>query len=223
MGIVFFEKAKDAIVEFRELRDWPEHTALNCAVGLQSELGELSEHFLWYEDEELLHKLMQDTPRRAGLRDELPDVLYWICGIATHFDINLEKAIVAKSQYNAQRFSWDVKIPEGFDSLAAAMEMIAAFRRYMGFRRDHPKMIMGKMYEEVGELCAELNEYDMAERAGDSEEKDEIRDRIRLETADVLCNLLLLHDVLDLDMEELFWNKMERHAEKYSLDGPLDY
>ena len=71
-------------------------TLRNLAISLNLEAAEVLEHFQWTEN-------LKD---KAGLSEELADVALYLMQIASIADIDLEKAVLQKLEYNYHR-DWD--------------------------------------------------------------------------------------------------------------------
>jgi NTP pyrophosphatase (non-canonical NTP hydrolase) len=101
---------EDLAAELRRFvaeRDWEQfHTPKNLAVSLAVEVGELLEHVQWASDDDVAARL--DTPEgRAGLAEEMADVLIYLVRLADIVDVDLLEAASAKVAANAARYPAD--------------------------------------------------------------------------------------------------------------------
>ena len=67
-------------------------------LGLQIECSELSELFLWKNDQEIL-----DVPKEK-IENELADIFIFLSYLANNFDIDLEKAVLDKIRINDKKY-----------------------------------------------------------------------------------------------------------------------
>jgi NTP pyrophosphatase (non-canonical NTP hydrolase) len=88
-------------------RDWDRfHTPKNLAISLAIEVGELLEHVQWGSDADIAARLA--TPDgKAGIAEELADVLIYLTRLADLLDIDLVAAAVDKVAANAARYPAD--------------------------------------------------------------------------------------------------------------------
>ncbi|HET8933491.1 MAG TPA: nucleotide pyrophosphohydrolase [Polyangiales bacterium] len=85
------------ILQFRDERNWAQfHTPKDVAMCLSIEAAELLELFLWKKPDE--------APELERVREELADVLYSALLLASHFEIDVHKAVVDKLEKNAQKY-----------------------------------------------------------------------------------------------------------------------
>lgn len=87
------------IIEFREIRDWEQfHKIKDLLLGLDIEVSELMELFLWKSDDE-----MGNFPKEQ-IKHELADIFIYLTYIAEKFDISLEEAVLEKIVLNGQKY-----------------------------------------------------------------------------------------------------------------------
>jgi NTP pyrophosphatase (non-canonical NTP hydrolase) len=92
---------------FADQRDWGQfHTPKNLVMALVGEVGELVEHFQWLTPEESL-EVTADPVRRAGVAEELADILIYLVRVADVLGVDLLDAAWAKLEANAQRYPAD--------------------------------------------------------------------------------------------------------------------
>ncbi len=93
-----------AVCRFRDERDWAEfHTPKNLAAATAIEAAELQERFLWKTDAEVDQDLA-DAAKRAGVADEIADVVMFAMLLADRLGIDLAEAITAKLAANEQKY-----------------------------------------------------------------------------------------------------------------------
>ena len=93
-----------AVCRFRDERDWAEfHTPKNLAAAVAIEAAELQERFLWKTDAEVDQDLV-DAAKRAGVADEIADVVMFAMLLADRLGIDLAEAIAAKLAANEQKY-----------------------------------------------------------------------------------------------------------------------
>lgn len=85
-------------------RDWePFHTPKNLSMSIAIEAGELMEHFQWLTPEES-RAAITDPAERAGVVDELADVLIYCLSLSNAMDLDLTTAVEAKLTANEERY-----------------------------------------------------------------------------------------------------------------------
>ena len=97
---------RDALRRFAADRDWEQfHSPKNLAMALSVEAAELLEHFQW------MSEAQSRTPapdKRAGVREEMADVLLYLILLADKLDIDLlaaasDKIAVNEAHYPAEK------------------------------------------------------------------------------------------------------------------------
>lgn len=94
------------LAEFARERDWDQfHAPKNLVMALSVEVAELVEHFQWLTPEE---SGALDAKQRAGVEEELADVLLYLVRVADKLDIDLwqaarRKLLINKEKYPAER------------------------------------------------------------------------------------------------------------------------
>lgn len=100
-----------AVRRFRDERDWAQfHTPKNLAAATAIEAAELQERFLWKTDAEVDQDLA-DAAKRAGVADEIADVVMFAMLLADRADIDLAEAITDKLAANERKYP--VKLARG--------------------------------------------------------------------------------------------------------------
>jgi len=90
------------IVAFRDERDWQQfHNPKDLALSLSLEAAEVMELFQWKNGAEIDAVVSE---RKAELADELADVLYYTLLMAHDAGINMEQALLAKLERNAEKY-----------------------------------------------------------------------------------------------------------------------
>jgi dCTP diphosphatase len=97
-----------AVRRFRDDRDWAQfHTPKNLAAATAIEAAELQERFLWKTDTEVDQDLA-DAAKRAGVGEEIADVVMFAMLLADRLGIDLAEAITAKLAANEQKYPVDL-------------------------------------------------------------------------------------------------------------------
>ena len=87
------------IIAFREKRDWEQfHKIKDLLLGLDIEVSELMELFLWKSEDEI-----GEIPKEK-IKHELADIFIYLTYIAEKFEINLEEAVLEKIVLNGQKY-----------------------------------------------------------------------------------------------------------------------
>jgi len=94
----------EAVRRFRDDRDWAQfHTPKNLAAAIAIEAAELQERFLWKTDTEVDQDLA-DPAKRAGVADEIADVVMFALLLADRLGIDLAEAITTKLAANGRKY-----------------------------------------------------------------------------------------------------------------------
>lgn len=214
-----YKTLQNEVKRFRNSRGWQQHdTPKNVIISLWVEVGELAEHFQYYSDSEIL-KILED--KKQEVAEELVDVLWWILLMANDFKFDLSQQFIRKMKKNLQKdiakgyTQVSVAIPNKVESLLEMTDIINEFRKARGWHSQaHPRDLLLKMFEEVGELAQHVQWKTAAQfKAYLKENSDAVAD----ELIDVLiCTLLLFHH-LHFDIEKEFARKVEKNTIKYPL------
>jgi len=98
-GMPNTEKLTDALVKFRNERDWEQfHNPKDLAIALNIEAGELLENYLWKKANEA------DVEK---VKEELADVLAYALLIAKHYNFNVDQIVLDKIAKNALKYPTD--------------------------------------------------------------------------------------------------------------------
>ena len=93
-----------AVCRFRDARDWAQfHTPKNLAAAIAIEAAELQERFLWKTDAEVDRDLA-DAAKKAGVAEEIADVVMFAMLLGDRLGIDLAEAISAKLAANEQKY-----------------------------------------------------------------------------------------------------------------------
>lgn len=99
-----FERMQEAILRFRDERDWePFHQPKDLALGLGIEAAEVGELFLW-KDRDACDEALRDPGFRERLADEIADVQVFLVYLAHHTGIDIHDAVCAKLVKNAAKY-----------------------------------------------------------------------------------------------------------------------
>jgi dCTP diphosphatase len=100
-----------AVGRFRDDRDWAQfHKPKDLAAAIAIEAGELQERFLWKTDAELDRDLA-DAAKKAGVAEEIADVVMFAMLLSDRLGIDLAEAIAAKLVANGKKYP--VKLARG--------------------------------------------------------------------------------------------------------------
>lgn len=100
------EDLRRELAEFARERDWDQfHAPKNLVMALSVEVAELAEHFQWMTPEQ---SCALDRKKRAGVEEELADVLLYLVRIADKLDVDLwdvarRKILINKDKYPVER------------------------------------------------------------------------------------------------------------------------
>jgi len=87
------------IVKFRDERNWAQfHSLKDLLLGLNIEVGELQELFLWKSDSQI------ESIDISKIENEIADITIFLIYICQHFHIDLQKAVSEKIEINAQKY-----------------------------------------------------------------------------------------------------------------------
>jgi len=87
---------------FVEARDWKKfHNPKDMAVAITAEAGELLQHFVWQQDDQIERRVEE---RRDEIASEIADVGILLFELADNLGIELGAAMTAKIGNNEQRY-----------------------------------------------------------------------------------------------------------------------
>jgi len=94
-----FKEIKELILQFRDDRDWKQyHTIKDLLIGMNIEVGELQELFLWKSDDDI-----KQIPK-SNIENEIADIFIFLIYICDEFDIDLDRAIRKKLKLNNEKY-----------------------------------------------------------------------------------------------------------------------
>ncbi len=101
-----FSEIEKKVIQFRNDRNWEQfHQIKDLLLGLNIEVAELQELFLWKTKEQQAEIKIED------LRDEVADIAIYLIYISKHFNIDLLEAINDKIAKNSIKYpvekSWN--------------------------------------------------------------------------------------------------------------------
>jgi dCTP diphosphatase len=90
------------IQSFVDARDWRKyHNAKDLAVAIAAEAGELMQHFVWQQDDQIEKRLEKN---REEIASEIADVAILLFEFADNLGMNLGEVMQAKIAYNDIRY-----------------------------------------------------------------------------------------------------------------------
>ena len=97
-----FKELEQKVLDFRNERNWEQfHQIKDLLLGLNIEVAELQELFLWKTDEQ------QTVIDKEKIKDELADIAIFLIYISKHFYIDLTEAISNKLDKNGIKYPVD--------------------------------------------------------------------------------------------------------------------
>lgn len=90
------------IREFVDAREWRQyHNPKDMAVAICAEAGELMQHFVWQQEDQIEDRL---ATRREEIASEIADVGILLFEFADNLGLNLGEVMTAKIQHNENRY-----------------------------------------------------------------------------------------------------------------------
>lgn len=97
-----FEHIKLYLRDFAQQRDWTQfHSPKNLAMALSVEVAELLEHFQWLTEAQSEHL---NEEQLKPIADEIADVQLYLVRLADRLNIDIPKAIAAKTVVNEEKY-----------------------------------------------------------------------------------------------------------------------
>jgi NTP pyrophosphatase (non-canonical NTP hydrolase) len=94
-----FHEIEQKVIEFRNDRNWAQfHQIKDLLLGLNIEVSELQELFLWKSKEQ------QSEIKIDNIRDEVADIAIYLIYISKHYNIDLLEAINEKIAKNSVKY-----------------------------------------------------------------------------------------------------------------------
>lgn len=101
----FISSLQQQLRMFARERDWEQfHNPKNLAMALTVEAGELQEIFQWLTEQQSVNL---DVQQREHVKEEMADVLLYLCRMADVLDIDLQEAALRKLERNAEKYPVD--------------------------------------------------------------------------------------------------------------------
>ncbi len=90
------------IQDFVDAREWRKyHNAKDLAVAIAAEAGELMQHFVWQQDDQIEERVLK---RREEIASEIADVGILLFEFADNLGLNLGEVMTAKIANNELRY-----------------------------------------------------------------------------------------------------------------------
>jgi NTP pyrophosphatase (non-canonical NTP hydrolase) len=97
-----FRELMDALVQFRDARDWAQfHDTKNLAVALSIEASELNELFLWKDS------VASEEVDQEKIREELADVFAYALLLAEKHNLDVRQLVLDKISKNNVKYPVD--------------------------------------------------------------------------------------------------------------------
>lgn len=97
-----FKEIEQKVIDFRKERNWEQfHQIKDLLLGLNIEVSELQELFLWKTAEQ------QTEIDKEKIKDELADIAIFLIYISKHYNIDLLNAISNKIDKNGIKYPVD--------------------------------------------------------------------------------------------------------------------
>jgi dCTP diphosphatase len=97
-----FQEITAKIREFRDERDWAQfHNPKDMAIAISLEAGELLEHFLWKNPDEVERRIAE---KRGEIESEIADIAIYLTELADNLGIDLLKAMEDKIRVNGEKY-----------------------------------------------------------------------------------------------------------------------
>lgn len=94
-----FKEIEQKIIDFRNERNWEQfHHIKDLLLGLNIEVSELQELFLWKTEEQLTEI------DKEKIKEELADIAIFLIYISKHYDIDLLESISKKIDKNGIKY-----------------------------------------------------------------------------------------------------------------------
>jgi len=106
-----YDSLLSKMLEFRNARNWEQfHDPKNLAIALSIEAGELMEHFLWVEKNQIANF---DEDKLQAISEEIADVFIYLSYLAKGLDIDIEAAVIRKLVLNGLKYPAECSLPIG--------------------------------------------------------------------------------------------------------------
>ncbi len=102
---ITFKELKKRVAGFVKERDWEQfHSPKNLSMSISIEAAELMEHFQWVNTMEEAVKILKDKRKRVEIEDELADIAIYLIDFCNLYDVDIERAVLAKLKKNAKKY-----------------------------------------------------------------------------------------------------------------------
>jgi len=92
----------DRIQRFVDARDWRVyHNPKDLSVAIAAEAGELMQHFVWQQDDQIANRV---ETKRDEIASEIADVAILLFELADNLGLNLGKVMEQKIAHNESRY-----------------------------------------------------------------------------------------------------------------------
>lgn len=96
------EQLRKKIINFRKERNWEQFQSIkDLCIGLNVEVAELQELFLWKTPEQIRDLKLNN---KDVINDEIADVFIFLCYLCNDLDINLSEAVANKIVKNNLKY-----------------------------------------------------------------------------------------------------------------------
>lgn len=202
----------EKVNQFRDARNWRQfHNEKDLALSITLESSELLEIFQWKEAEEGVSEI-------DAIKDELADVLIYSHMLAANLDLDIDYLVDRKLRRNTEKYPAKPNASEVSADLALE-EKIVAYRAARNWALwDNAKDVAIAIAVEAAEL---LEVFQWRESQAVLEDKDAM-DELQDELADVIIYSYVLAQSLNLVVDELMTNKLEKNNLKYPVHKSRD-
>ena len=95
-----FEKLKEALISFRDERDWKQfHDSKNLATAISIEAAELNELFLWKNSKNDIEAVSKER-----ISEELADIFSFAILLAEKESLDITKIVLDKIKKNSKKY-----------------------------------------------------------------------------------------------------------------------
>ena len=198
--------------QFRDARNWRQfHNEKDLALSLTLESSELLEIFQWKEAEEGVAEI-------DAIKDELADVLIYAHMLAGNLALEIPYLVDRKLQRNTEKYPAKPNASEISADLDLE-EKIVAYRAARNWALwDNAKDVAIAIAVEAAELLEVFQWREPEEVLADVAAIDELQD----ELADVIIYSYVLAQSLNLEVDDLITDKLEKNNLKYPIQKSRD-
>lgn len=202
----------EKVNQFRDARHWRQfHNEKDLALSITLESSELLEIFQWKEAEEGVSDI-------EAIKDELADVLIYGHMLAGNLALDIDYLVDRKLQRNTEKYPAKPNASEISADLSLE-DKIVAYRAARNWALwDNAKDVAIAIAVEAAELLEVFQWRESSEVLADEEAMDELQD----ELADVIIYSYVLAQSLNLEVDDLITNKLEKNNLKYPVHKSRD-